>query len=220
MPTSGRVRSGRRARRRRGARSPRRGRRAASGRAARARCRARPASRAWVQLSVLASRSRQSAAAPRRRGPSANRPSRVDRDGRRPPARPDRLARARGPARRRTQTRWLILGADGGALAPAPSGSLGAPALQLSAHAPSPPVVQADPRLLAALDLMRRMPPSRMESSLEGAPPRPEQLPGPHVPDAASAARRADFHKAAVSRLSVACTRPRVPQSWWTSCPI
>jgi hypothetical protein len=27
---------------------------------------------------------------------------------------------------------------------------------------------QADPRLLAALDLMRRMPPSRMESSLEG----------------------------------------------------
>ena len=29
---------------------------------------------------------------------------------------------------------------------------------------------QADPRLLAALDLMRRMPPSRMESSLEGAP--------------------------------------------------
>ena len=28
---------------------------------------------------------------------------------------------------------------------------------------------QADPRLLAALDLMRRMPPSRMESSLEGA---------------------------------------------------
>lgn len=31
-------------------------------------------------------------------------------------------------------------------------------------------VWQADPQLLAALDLMRRMPPSRMETSLEGAP--------------------------------------------------
>ena len=28
----------------------------------------------------------------------------------------------------------------------------------------------ADPKLLASLDLMRRMPPSRMESSLEGVP--------------------------------------------------
>jgi hypothetical protein len=32
-----------------------------------------------------------------------------------------------------------------------------------------PEVAMADPRLLASLDLMRRMPPSRMEASLEGA---------------------------------------------------
>ena len=62
------------------------------------------------------------------------------------------------------------------------------------------PVLPQDTRLIAALDLVRRMPPARIEQTLEGAPPR--TFP-PHRGDPSTAPRR----------------RGRPPaQSWWISC--
>ena len=97
-----------------------------------------------------------------------------------PPAPPEPPRRARGARTPRARTtNSLDFGAAPAQPARGRSGTPRAPVLWLQPDAPSPRLVQADPRLLAALDLMRRMPPSRMESSLEGAPRLTEHLQGP-----------------------------------------